>query len=139
MRLLITDPQHIVADFADVVAVRAEDSSGSFGIMTGHADFLTALEVSVMSWRHADGKIRFCALREGVLIVSGGRKISIITREAHLGDDLDELERVVLAGYRADAERERSGRVAATRLRTQAIRQIVAALRGGSPIGGLQL
>ena len=53
MRLLITDPTAVVADHADVASVRAEDESGGFGILTGHADLLTVLTVSVVSWRHA--------------------------------------------------------------------------------------
>ena len=40
MRLLITTPTAVVIDEQDVVAVRAEDESGSFGILNGHADFL---------------------------------------------------------------------------------------------------
>ena len=47
MRLLITDPISIVADHADIAAVRAEDESGSFGILPGHADLLTVLVPSV--------------------------------------------------------------------------------------------
>lgn len=131
MRLLITDPAQIVADHPDVDAVRAEDATGNFGILNGHADFLTALEISVVSWRHADGRQGFCAIRQGILTVSGGRDVQVATREAHIGDDLDALERDVLAGYRAHIDADRTSRTAAARLRTQAIRQMVAALRGG--------
>ena len=48
MKLLITDPVSIVADHADIVAVRAEDDSGSFGILPGHTDLLTVLVPSVL-------------------------------------------------------------------------------------------
>ena len=74
MRLLITDPTAIIADHADVASVRAEDESGSFGILTGHADLLTVLTVSVVSWRHTDGKAGYCAVRRGVLSVQGGKE-----------------------------------------------------------------
>lgn len=136
MRLLITDPARIVADHADVASIRAEDASGSFGIMSGHADFLTALEISVIAWRHEDGRPGFCAVRHGILTVSSGRETAVATREAHVGDDLDQLEQVVLAGYRAHVEDERISRTAAARLRTQAIRQIVSALRFGDSGAG---
>ena len=66
MRLLITDPTAVVADDADVASLRAEDESGGFGILTGHADLLTVLPVSVVSWRHADGTTAICAVRRGV-------------------------------------------------------------------------
>jgi F-type H+-transporting ATPase subunit epsilon len=129
MRLLITDPTAIVVDLADVTSLRAEDESGSFGILNGHADLLTALPISVVAWRHADGKLEYCAIRRGVLTVRGGNQIAIATREAQRGDDLDALEASVLTRFRSDAEAERAGRAAATRLHTEAIRRIVEALR----------
>jgi F-type H+-transporting ATPase subunit epsilon len=129
MRLLITDPTAIVADHADVASVRAEDESGSFGILAGHADLLTVLAISVVSWRHADGKVGYCAVRHGVLRVHGGTDVAIATRDAQRGDDLEALEASVLARFRAEADAERSGRIAALRLQTQAIRRIVEALR----------
>ncbi len=56
MKLLITTPTAVVINAQDVAAVRAEDESGSFGILNGHADFLTALTVSVVSWHNADDR-----------------------------------------------------------------------------------
>jgi F-type H+-transporting ATPase subunit epsilon len=132
MRLTITDPLTIVVD-REVASVRAEDASGGFGILTGHADFLTALALSVVSWRDAEGASGFCAVRGGILQVSGGNKVSIATREAHSGDDLDRLEAVVVAGYRRGEESERTERTAAAKLRMQAIRRMVAALDGRLP------
>jgi len=129
MRLLITDPTAVVADHADVTSVRAEDESGSFGILAGHADLLTVLTVSVVSWRRANGETGCCAVRHGVLSVQQGRQVAIATRQAQLGSDLADLETSVLARFRADVEAESSGRVAAMRLHTEAIRRIVAALR----------
>jgi F-type H+-transporting ATPase subunit epsilon len=131
MRLLITDPVQVIADLADVVSLRAEDMSGGFGIWPGHADFLTVLAISVAAWRHGDGRQGFCAVRRGILTVGGGRDIAIATRQAVLGDDLDRLEHDVIARFQADAEAERVQRVAATRLHTQAVRQILRCLRPG--------
>jgi F-type H+-transporting ATPase subunit epsilon len=133
MRLLITDPTSVVVDHPDVVSVRAEDASGGFGILDHHADLLTALTVSVTQWRHADGRQGFCAVRRGVLSVRGGTEVSIATRQAELGDDLDQLEQVVLARFRAALETERGERVASLRLHMAAIRQIIAALRPARP------
>ena len=71
MKLRITDPTAILVD-TDVRSVRAEDASGSFGILSGHADFLTALGVSIVSWRGLDGAPGYCAVRNGILTVSHG-------------------------------------------------------------------
>jgi len=133
MRLLITTPTAVVIDDPDVAAVRAEDESGSFGILSGHADFLTALTVSVVAWRRRDDRHRFCAVRRGVLSVSHGSLVAIATREALVGDDLERLEHVVLAEFRNNIEAERTARTASLQLEMKAIRQIVRYLRPERP------
>ena len=129
MKLLITTPTTIVVDEPDASAVRAEDESGSFGILDGHDDFLTALTVSVVSWHSADSPPRYCAVRRGILSVAGGREVAIATREAIVGDDLDRLEQVVLADFLQKADSERAARMTALELQMKAIRQIVRYLR----------
>ena len=133
MRLLITTPTTVVVDDPDVVALRAEDDSGSFGILQGHADFLTALTVSIVSWRHSDGERKFCAVRHGVLSVTKGTEVAIATRQALTGEDLDHLEQVVLAEFREGIEAERTARTESLQLQMKAIRQIVRFLRPERP------
>ncbi len=94
---------------------------------------LTALTVSVVSWRRADGRQRFCAVRHGVLSVTDGSEVAIATREAIAGDDLARLERVVLAQFREELEAERTARTESLQLQMQAIRQIVRYLRPERP------
>ncbi len=125
MRLLITDPLRVVADLPDVVSVRAEDMSGGFGIWPGHADFLTVLAISVLAWHQADGRQGFCAVRRGILTVTGGQDVAVATRQAVLGADLTTLEQDVLARFHAELDAERTERIAAMRLHMQAVRQIV--------------
>jgi F-type H+-transporting ATPase subunit epsilon len=129
MRLLITTPTVVVIDDPEVTAVRAEDESGSFGILTGHADFLTALTVSVVAWHRTDGLQHYCAVRRGVLRVSAGSEVAIATREAISCDDLDHLEQVVVAKLRSALESERAARTESLQLQMKAIRQIVRYLR----------
>ena len=129
MRLRITTPLAVVVDEDGVLALRAEDATGSFGILPRHADFLTSLAISVVSWESGDGTRHYCAVRRGVLSVIGGQDIAIATREAVTGDDLATLDETVLARFRADIETERAERVESTRLQLNAIRQIVRHLR----------
>ena len=140
MRLRIVTPLSVVVDEQGVTALRAEDASGGFGILPGHADFLTSLAISVVSWESGAGRRRYCAVRRGVLTVAGGREIAIATREAVAGDDLARLDDTVLARFRADIEAERSEHVESTRLQLNAIRRIMSHLRpdgrGGSGIFG---
>ena len=129
MRLLIATPTTILVDEPEVSAVRAEDESGSFGILEGHDGLLTVLTVSVVSWHRADAPRQYCAVRRGILSISGGREVAIATREAIVGDDLDRLEQVVLAEFRHKTDNERAARAAGLQLQMKAIRQIVRYLR----------
>ena len=38
-------------------------------VLSGHADFLTSLAISVVSWKSKDEVRRYCAVRRGVLRV----------------------------------------------------------------------
>jgi F-type H+-transporting ATPase subunit epsilon len=136
MRLRIITPLAVIVDETGVLALRAEDATGGFGILPRHADFLTSLAISVVGWRSADGARHYCAVRRGVLSVTGGADVAIATREAVTGDDLANLAETVLSRFRADLETERTERVEGTRLQLNAIRQIMRHLRadrhGGS-------
>jgi F-type H+-transporting ATPase subunit epsilon len=136
MKLHITTPLTAAVDVDGILSLRADDATGNFGILPGHADFLTSLTISVVSWTESDGTRHFCAVRRGVLSVTGGSEIAIATREAVPGNDLATLDETILARFRADTEAERAERADSTRLQLNAIRQIVSHLRpagrGGS-------
>jgi F-type H+-transporting ATPase subunit epsilon len=136
MRLRIVTPLDVVVDEDAVTTIRAEDATGSFGIQAGHADFLTSLAISVVSWARADGTRRYCAVRRGMLSVAQGKQVAIATREAIPGGDLTTLDTTVLTRFRADIERERSERFESVQLQLNAIRRIVSQLqlnsRGGT-------
>jgi F-type H+-transporting ATPase subunit epsilon len=132
MKLTVTTPLAIVVDAADVTHLRAEDETGAFGILTGHADFLTALAVSVVSWRNGQGAEHHVAVHGGMLEVRGGGTIAIATREAVPGDDLHRLESEVLVRFRRQLAEEQAARQDAQRLYLAAIRQISHFLRPGT-------
>lgn len=125
--LHIMTPLAIIVD-QPVRSLRAMDASGSFGILPGHADFLTRLAVSVVSWTTPEGAARFCAVRGGALTVRPGH-IAVATREAVTGDDLTTLDREVLARFRAEMDEERVEHVETTRLHLSAMRQMLARLQ----------
>ncbi|PWB80049.1 MAG: F0F1 ATP synthase subunit epsilon [Methylocystaceae bacterium] len=124
LRLTIATPSTLLVDAADVSSVRAEDESGSFGILPGHADLLTVLPASVVRWRAASGD-GFCALRGGVLTVTGGARVAIACRQAILGETLETLESAVRAMRATQLDTVRRARVEQTRLHTRAVRQLM--------------
>jgi F-type H+-transporting ATPase subunit epsilon len=129
MRLSVATPLAVIADADGVAHLRAEDETGAFGILPGHADFLTALAQSVVTWRDLGGAEHHLAVNGGLLEVHGGDAIAIATREAVADDDLQRLETEVLAGFHRRAEAERAARTDAQKLYLAAIRQILRFLR----------
>jgi len=129
MKLTVTTPLAIITKADNVAHLRAEDDTGAFGILRGHADFLTALAISVVSWRDDRGSEHHIAVRGGMLAVSGGDAITIATREAVADDDLHRLQTEVLASFQRRHEEEVTARTDAQRLYLAAIRQIYQFLR----------
>ncbi len=133
MRLVVTTPLAIIVEAPDVAHLRAEDETGAFGILPGHADFLTALSISVVSWRDEAGAEHHVAVRGGMLEMRGGAAITVATREAIASDDLKRLETEVIASFRRTIEEDRTARTDAQRLYLAAIRQICRFLRSDRP------
>ena len=129
MRLSISTPLTVAVDADDVTYLRAEDETGAFGILPGHADFLTSLAVSVLTWRDLAGAEHHAAVRGGMLAVRGGGTIVVATRDAVCSDDLRRLESEVLAAFGRTAKEDQAARRDAQRLYLAAIRQICHYLR----------
>jgi len=129
MRIEITTPFETVLQADEVVHVRAEDSSGAFGILRGHADFLTVLAVSVLTWRDGRGREHYVAVRGGMLSVRDGGTVIVTTPEAVAGEDLQSLEAQVLTRFQRHLDEERAAHTADRRLHLAAIRQIMRLLR----------
>lgn len=133
MKLTVTTPTAIAVSRDGITHLRAEDPSGAFGILPGHADFLTALSVTVLAWRDGAGREAFCAVRGGVLTVNGGDTIAVATAEAVPGDDLARLETEVMARFRRGEDEEAGARTGAQRLHWTAVRHMLGYLRAGRP------
>jgi F-type H+-transporting ATPase subunit epsilon len=131
LRLTIATPSTLLLDAPDVRALRAEDGSGAFGVLPGHADLLTVLPPSLLRWTRADGSTRYCALSGGVMTVSAGRWVAVACRRGTLGDDLERLQAEVAAARAAELDADRRAKVEQTRLHAQALRRLMMSLRGG--------
>ena len=131
MRLVVTTPTALVVDDPNVRYVRAEDETGAFGVLPGHADFLTVLAVSVITWRDADGREHHVAVRGGVLTVRDGAQVEVATREAVGEETLERLGAAVLDRFRDEAAAETESRVSTARLHLATMRQLQRFLESG--------
>jgi F-type H+-transporting ATPase subunit epsilon len=131
MRLQIVTPLSVEADLDGIVSVRADDRTGSFVVWPHHADFITALAITVVEWATESGEKGHIAARGGIFRIEGGDFVQITTRQAISGPTLDRLGKAVLDQLRDEAEAEARTRVAATRLQLGLIRQLDRYLRSG--------
>lgn len=125
LALTVATPLATLLDAEPVVAVRAEDRSGGFGILSGHTDFLTALPSSVLRWRLANGQEHFCAVRAGLLRVAGGDTVTVACREGILSTDLESLQHHVAQVRQEETDRQRRERVEDMQMHTRTIRQLM--------------
>ncbi len=132
--LTVTTPLAVAISDPAVVSIRAEDASGGFGLLPGHADFLTVLGASVLRWRAAGAGWQYCALRGGVLHMRGGDRVDVACREAVRGTDLASLEALVQRAADEALDAARRARSQQTRLHTHAIRRLIRQL--GTPGAG---
>jgi F-type H+-transporting ATPase subunit epsilon len=123
----------LIVDAPDVRSLRARDASGSFGLWPGHEDFLTVLDVGIVSWRDATDTWHHCAVRRGVLTLRGGRDLSIATREAVPGDQLDRLEAEVRGRLAERQKTEDDARREERQLGVRAMRELLRPAQAAHP------
>ncbi len=124
MNLKVLLPTEILIDCA-VSKVTAEAENGSFCLLPQHIDFVTALVPGILSFEtEEDGEESFLATDEGILLKCGA-EVSISTRAAVRGTDLETLQRKVEAEYRTLDERQKQVRSALAKLEAAFIRQFV--------------
>jgi F-type H+-transporting ATPase subunit epsilon len=136
LHLIIATPAKLLVDVEDVRSLRAEDDSGGFGVLPGHADLLTVLPPSVVQWTSQSRSTSYCALSGGVLRVAGRSEVAIACRRGAIGGDLSALRAEIEAMRSAELDADRRARVEQTRLHARALRQLMRYLKpGGQSLG----
>jgi F-type H+-transporting ATPase subunit epsilon len=101
--LSVQDSTH-AEEFPGVTSFVGVDPSGSFGILAGHARFMTVLGVGLARFRSAEGAWRYLALPGAVAYFYGDR-LTLSTRRYLVGDDYTEIS-AALAGQLVTEEQE---------------------------------
>ena len=81
-------------EIAEVISFVGEDASGSFGILPGHARFMTSVVVGLARFRLSRGSLQYLALPGAVLYFYDNR-LTISTRRYLLDDDYKRISRVL--------------------------------------------
>jgi F-type H+-transporting ATPase subunit epsilon len=91
-KLSIVTPSSIMV--REVQSLRLTDETGAFGILKGHADFLTALPPSLGYYLDATGKEIFVAVDGGVFSIRG-KDVTLTTKELFESEQPEELSAIM--------------------------------------------
>ncbi|KAA0891682.1 F0F1 ATP synthase subunit epsilon [Oryzomonas rubra] len=98
MKLEIVTPYKKVVDI-EVDEVTATGKLGEFGVLPGHAPFLTSLRIGELAYKY-DGKAEHMALNWGYFEIKDDR-IIVLVETAELAEEID-VERAKAAQGRAE-------------------------------------
>lgn len=123
MQLEIVTPTRVALDM-QVTKINTEAPNGAFGLLPRHVDFISQLVTGILSFTPEDEPERFAALNGGTLVKCGD-KVTVSTRNAILGDDLEALQTRVREEFRQITEHEREARAALARLEAGMVRRFM--------------
>ena len=87
--LTVQDSLH-ADQFAGVTSFVGTDASGSFGILPGHARFVTVLGVGLARFRAEDAPWTYLAL-PGAVVYFDNNRLTLSTRRYLVGDDYTQI------------------------------------------------
>lgn len=122
MKVRVITPTDIVLE-TDAAHVTVEDVAGSLGIRPGHIPMVTALDACMLLARDPAGAEHHVAIDGGVLVVAADT-VTVTSRRAVPGDDLEHLEGTVLADFKTEADHERNANAAFQKLRIAFMRRL---------------
>jgi F-type H+-transporting ATPase subunit epsilon len=115
----------------DVRHVRLRDGTGFFGVMKGHADFLTVLVPSLCYYLDMDGREVFLAVDEGVFTVRDG-VATLASREVFESEDAEKLSEIIESAFEKRRKSEETMREMLGDIEKSFMEKTAAFLRGTS-------
>jgi len=123
MRLTVRLPTETLMR-EEVTRIKAEAANGWFGLLPRHIDFVTALVPGVLTFVGTRGTEEYVALDQGIL-VKCGPEVSVSTRAAVRGANLDQLRKDVEARFQAEEEREKKAFSSEVKLEADLVRGLL--------------
>ncbi len=123
MTLKVRLPSEVLFE-EEVSRIRAEAENGWFGVLPKHIDFVTSLVPGVLTFEPCGKPEEYLAVDRGVLVKCGS-EVSVSTRQAVRGTNLDQLKEQVERQFIAQRERERAARALESKLEADLVRQLL--------------
>ncbi|HUI53045.1 MAG TPA: F0F1 ATP synthase subunit epsilon [Terriglobales bacterium] len=123
MKLTVRVPTEILFT-EEVTRIKAEAPNGWFGILPRHVDFVTALVPGVLTFISATEEAEYLAIDQGIL-VKCGPEVSVSTRAAVRGTNLEKLKHDVARQFEAESEREKKNLAFEAKLEADLVRGLL--------------
>ena len=123
MKLTVRLPTEVLLE-DQVTRIKAEAANGWFGLLPKHVDFVTALVPGILTFQTRGGPEEYLAVDHGIL-VKCGPEVSISTRNAVRGTNLEHLRAEVEFRFREREEQEKRARVFEAKLETDLVRRLL--------------
>jgi len=125
MKLTVWLPTEVLLE-EPVVRIKAEAENGWFGLLPHHVDFVTALVPGILTFERPGVAEEYLAVDHGILVKCGS-DVSVSTRNAVRGTNLEELQRDVEKQFREREEQEKKTRAFEAKLETDLVRRLLEA------------
>jgi F-type H+-transporting ATPase subunit epsilon len=106
-----------------VASFVGEDASGSFGILPGHARFMTSLELGLARFRIQDESWQYLAMPGGVLYFKDNL-LSLCTRRFFLDDDYERITDTLTRQLLAEEEALQEVRQSLVQLEQEVLKRL---------------
>lgn len=108
MKLKLMIPERVLLE-SQAAKIVARCPDGYFCLLPRHADYVSMLAPGLLSLEDEQGRLVLAAVDQGTLVKSGD-EVLVSTRHAILGDDPEELRRIVAENYMSPGEDESDAR-----------------------------
>ena len=129
MKLRVWLPAEVFLE-QEVARIKGEADNGWFGLLEKHVDFVTALVPGILTLQARGEPEEYLAVDHGIL-VKCGREVSVSTRNAVRGTNLEQLRRDVETQFRERAEREKKARTYEAKLEADLVRRLLEVEKNG--------
>jgi F-type H+-transporting ATPase subunit epsilon len=123
MKLKVWIPTEVIFE-QEVTKIKAEGENGWFGILPRHVDFVTSLIPGILSFDLPEKQTEYLAIDHGILVKCGA-EVSVSTRNAVRGADLDTLKEAVAKQFHTLHEKELAAREFEAKLEADLVRQLI--------------
>lgn len=114
----------------EVTRIKAEAPNGWFTLLPRHIDFTAALVPSVVAFKRHGAAEEYLAVDQGIL-VKCGPDVSVSTRAAVRGTNLEQLKKDVEARFLAEEEREKKTFASEAKLEADLVRGLLELEKNG--------